>query len=306
MAPREQKTMTKNSYLKHEIRTRMALTGESYSAASSAIGRGEELPASAGAKPTADLRALVIFTERLQTLTSMGMSIRRAFETLIPRTDDPVLKEALIAVCGADDELFSKEIRSRTEAFPGIFPDVLSSGFDLSVGFASLAKVYRTELEMAHLKAVPAASETIDPALASVLESLEQKRRERAKPLAVFIGSEVVGQALEQVQDSWKFRRTFPTVDELLRVAREDGFLKENSIRGYIIADKDLDSVDRETFMDMRRVSPPEIFFGVVDYGNEDDPNWSTDTKNGQIYSIDPKRPKITMDEAMESYLNGR
>lgn len=159
--------MTKNSYLKHEIRTRMELTGESYSTASRAVARGDELssaepsaitlekyhPAAlanrARVEKIAQLKALIVFAERASALwEGTGMTHLAVFEILAPRTEDPRLRGALLSViedARGDGQMGLLEaLGKRPDEFPGIFiPMVAANG-----NMQGLASVYRTELEL--------------------------------------------------------------------------------------------------------------------------------------------------------------
>ena len=186
MIPREQKTMTRNSYLKLEIRTRMERTGESYSAASRAVAKGEELPEKGAEFPqkpftpptdrqrrlsvengletmtisgrfekATQLKALIIFSERVYALEQSGMAVSHAIEILAPITEDLRLREALFSIVEeikpSDGSAFGSRpvelltaLTRRSDVFPGILIPLVRSGASLR----PLASVYRTELEL--------------------------------------------------------------------------------------------------------------------------------------------------------------
>ena len=150
--------MTKQSYLKQEIRARMAITGESYSAAARAIAKEQSLPSESSAPEStpperAELRSLVIFTERLAVLLSGAITMRAAFEISEQTTEDPVLKRGIQEVLAEHDagEPMERAIADRPWAFPGIFSAVISNGVRNGSFYDSMkqmAQLYRTEMEL--------------------------------------------------------------------------------------------------------------------------------------------------------------
>jgi len=189
--------MTKNSYLKLEIRTRMERTGESYSAASRAVAKGEDTSRTAVQQredfefpqlpfdPTArerrssvvqgdelnqdesdpnyfvtvgrrrrekeaQLKALILFTERAAALMLTGLTLIKAFEILAQHTEDPVLRDVLLSVPGELERglRLGQILASHPEAFPGIFPSLIGADVDVYRGLKAMADVYRTELEL--------------------------------------------------------------------------------------------------------------------------------------------------------------
>lgn len=161
--------MTRNSYLKIEIRTRMERTGESYSAAARAVARGDEhefpqLPLTTPPKVTPSgssksvspdvilmrktehLKALIILLAQLDAMAYAQVPFMRAIRALAPNTEDPRLQAALFSVIEKVDQGMDtvQALKLHQEDFPGVLIPLIDCGGSL----APAASVYRTELEM--------------------------------------------------------------------------------------------------------------------------------------------------------------
>lgn len=209
--------MTKNSYLKLEIRARMELTGESYSAASRAIARNEPLPENlAGVTPKAKLvheevqlhRQVplldqIVFIERLQLHLDLAQPIRGALESVGRITDNPELRGAIEAVAEALKENPQGPLPDLLALHPYAFHELListaSSIFGGGTSMEPVARTLRSEYEL---------RKSSDPSTEggrswilsqAAIDALDER------PLAIFIGPKAEGQTLAAIRDDWQF-----------------------------------------------------------------------------------------------------
>lgn len=306
--PREQKTMTKQSYLKQEIRARMAITGESYSAAARAIAKEQSLPSESSAPEStpperAELRSLVIFTERLAVLLSGAITMRAAFEISEQTTEDPALKRGIQEVLAEHDagEPMERAIADRPWAFPGIFSAVISNGVRNGSFYDSMkqmAQLYRTEMELeapkhmgsertaakdrleARIRAEEKGLLRLDIAspnpevraearrLKEIQEDPFNWRANDPRPLAVYIGLKHVGVALARVQTDWKFIHC-ETPEHFLNFL-EHGDIKSDEVCSILVLDGYY-SANRsgEDFERLGATMAPCCLFGIVSYDAE-------------------------------------
>lgn len=223
--------MTKHSYLKQEIRARMAITGESYSAAARAIAKEEASSPSKGSafhapQERAELRSLVIFTERLAVLLSGAITMRAAFEISEQTTEDPVLKRGIQEVLTEHDagKPMEEAIADRPWAFPGIFSAVISNGIRNGSFYDSMkqmAQLYRTEMELE----VPRSTEPLrdfTPQVTTpksvtpvrIVRDVFDWDRGDLRPLALYVGPLEDGRRIADIKREWKFQHV-PTLKDL-------------------------------------------------------------------------------------------
>lgn len=266
--PREQKTMTKHSYLKQEIRARMAITGESYSAAARAIAKDEPLPSeakitSSAPQETAELRALVIFTERLAVLLSGAMTMRAAFEVSEQTTEDPVLKRGIREVLEANEANTPMEeaIAARPWAFPGIFSAVVNNGLKNGSFYDSMkqmAQLYRTEMELERPKSEPIHL-SLGPATRDTKPPFDWRSTDR-RPIAVFIGKRSQGVELARMSPAWRFAY-FPSVESFRAWNRDSS----QEVEAVLISDGIYSSgMSGEVFEKFIAEESSSFFIGII------------------------------------------
>lgn len=260
--------MTKQSYLKQEIRARMAITGESYSAAARAIAKGQSLPSESSAPEStpperAELRSLVIFTERLAVLLSGAITMRAAFEISEQTTEDPVLKRGIQEVLAEHDagEPMERAIADRPWAFPGIFSAVISNGVRNGSFYDSMkqmAQLYRTEMELEAPKTM-----TIDlglrPATRDTKEPFDWRSNDR-RPIAVFIGNRSQGVELARISPAWRLAY-FPSVESFKSWNRDS----PEEVEAVLISDDIYSSGMRgEIFEKFIAEESSNFFIGII------------------------------------------
>lgn len=154
--------MTKNSFSKSATRARMAETGEPYSVAARSLAESKlEEPTTAPtyAQSTTgglvDYSELIVFCERMAIFTDSGLSFLQSFRSVVAYTEDPILREALefVLTKSAEGASPSKAMALRPGTFRGVFPELMrvfeqGGGTPFSEAMRSMAKLYRTELEM--------------------------------------------------------------------------------------------------------------------------------------------------------------
>jgi len=154
--------MTNNSFSKSATRARMAETGEPYSVAARAL--ADSAPEATSAVPVyppsargglADYGELIVFCERMAIFTDSGLTFLQSFRSVVSYTEDPILKEAFefVIARNAEEVSLSEAIALRPGAFRGVFPELMriseqGGGFSFGEAMRSMAKLYRTELEM--------------------------------------------------------------------------------------------------------------------------------------------------------------
>ena len=325
--------MTKHSYLKQEIRARMAITGESYSAAARAIAKDEPLPSeakttSSAPQETAELRALVIFTERLAVLLSGAMTVRAAFEVSEQTTEDPVLKRGIREVLEANEANTPMEeaIAARPWAFPGIFSAVVNNGLKNGSFYDSMkqmAQLYRTEMELESPKTISPFEGWTPSRTEHATQQPTRKRdvfdwsRDDSRPLAIYVGASGLrgnqrAKEIAELKSDWKFQQ-IPDLKELEKYLKNSSW-DLSSISAVIAADS-LYSTERDMalFEQLAARLSPRVFF-AVDLGYKRHRpaivagvnRVGSESKEplGKIFFIDKDRPMATLEDAVDEFIH--
>lgn len=134
----------------------------------------------------------------------------------------------------------------------------------------------------------------------------------QARPNAVYIGIEKVGEFLEKLRPDWDFLPHVPDITSLWE-GLNDGTI-DNNIQIILILDQFFDPEGEDTsFEKLVSTMAPHCFFGIINYraalkehmreriGSE---AYSTgDSSNLLYYFIDPKRPNQSLDVAVNGYV---
>ncbi len=311
--------MTKNSYLKLEIRARMELTGESYSAASRAIAQNKPLPpASTKLKDRLELEELqlyrqvplrdqIVFIDRLGHFRSLTRAAD-ALEAVIDQVDNEDLKIAIEAALQDLREDPSLGLSGAFAPYPHAFHPFLVKSLRLSLdgsSFKSVSETLKKEQDIDARLGVKKPEFTLDH---RTLDSLD------GRSIAIFVGPQAEGDRLAQIRPEWQFLPYFSSAVELKNAfMRREFDILESPIRAIIYSDTVTaggSGGDAYAFHSVVQARAADNLVAVISYspsiarGIEE---WlKIDRKEragaGSVFFIDPRFPSRSLDKALEGF----
>lgn len=134
----------------------------------------------------------------------------------------------------------------------------------------------------------------------------------QARPNAVYIGIEKVGEFLEKLRPDWDFLPHVPDITSLWE-GLNDGTI-DNNIQIILILDQFFDPEGEDSsFEKLVATMAPHCFFGIINYRGalkehmreriSSEAYSSGDSSNLLYYFIDPKLPNQSLDVAVNSYV---